>query len=82
MSTESIIAANPDKIIITEFQGSDSKSIKNKLLSNKRLKSVTAIKKGNVMVADYTNAIRGSTELSKLYKDVAVFIQPEMFGGN
>lgn len=82
MSTESIIATNPDKIIITEFQGSDSESIKNKLLSNKRLKNVTAIKTGNVMVADYTNAIRGSTELSELYKDVAKFIQPEMFGGN
>ncbi|WP_315167833.1 ABC transporter substrate-binding protein [Metaclostridioides mangenotii] len=82
MSTESIIAANPEKIIITEFQGSNSEAIKNKLISNKKLQNVTAIKTGNVMVADYTNAIRGSLELSDLYKDVAEFIHPELFGGN
>ncbi len=82
MSIESIIAANPEKIIITEFQGSDREKIKNKILSNKRLQNVTAIKTGNVMVVDYTNAIRGSLELSDLYEDVAKFIHPELFGGN
>jgi iron complex transport system substrate-binding protein len=81
MSIESIIAANPDKIIITEFQKSNSEVSKNKLLLNERLQNVTAIKSGNVMAADYTNAIRGSLELANLYEDVAEFIHPELFGG-
>jgi iron complex transport system substrate-binding protein len=31
------------------------------------------------MVADYTNAIRGSLNLADLYEDVAEFIHPELF---
>jgi len=81
MSMEAIIAANPDKIIVTQFQENDSEAVKNKLLTNERLKNVQAIKTGNVMVADYTNAIRGSLQLADLYEEVAAFIHPEWFGG-
>ncbi|MCU6792380.1 hypothetical protein OB236_09590 [Paenibacillus sp. WQ 127069] len=81
MSLEAIIAANPEKNIITEFQEPDRDVTKNKLLSNDRLKNVNAMKTGNVMVADYTNAIRGSLELADLYDKVAAFIHPEIFGG-
>jgi iron complex transport system substrate-binding protein len=45
------------------------------------LKNVTAIQTGNVMVVDYTNAIRGSLELADLYEDVAEFVHPELFKG-
>jgi len=79
MSTESILSINPDKIIITEFQKSDSDAAKHLLLNNSNLKNVTAIKTGSVMVADYTNAIRGSLNLADLYEDVAEFIHPELF---
>lgn len=81
MSLEAIIAANPEKIMITEFQEPERDVTKNKLLSNDRLKNVNAIKTGNVMVVDYTNAIRGSLELADLYDKVAAFIHPEIFGG-
>jgi len=79
MSTESILSINPDKIIVTEFQKSDSDAAKHLLLNNSSLKNVTAIKTGSVMVADYTNAIRGSLNLADLYEDVAEFIHPELF---
>lgn len=81
MSAESILSVNPDKIILTEFQRSDSEAARNKLLNNPTLRSVTAIKNGDVMVADYTNAIRGSLELADLYEDVATFLHPDLFGG-
>ncbi|WP_282935190.1 ABC transporter substrate-binding protein [Paenibacillus sp. RC67] len=81
MSLESIIAANPEKIIVSEFQKTDREAIRNKLLSNQKLQNIQAIKTGNVMVADYTNAVRGSLQLADLYEDVAAFIHPELFGG-
>lgn len=81
MSAESILAVNPDKIIITEFQKSDNDAAKDLLLDNPSLKNVTAIQTGNIMVADYTNAIRGSLDLADLYEDVAEFVHPELFKG-
>ncbi|WP_313131732.1 ABC transporter substrate-binding protein [Anaerocolumna sp.] len=81
MSAESILSANPDKIIVTEFQKSDNDAAKNLLLDNPSLKNVTAIQTENVMVADYTNAIRGSLDLADLYEDVAEFVHPELFKG-
>ncbi|MBP1989748.1 ABC transporter substrate-binding protein [Paenibacillus eucommiae] len=81
LSLEAIIAANPEKIIITEFQEPDSEVTKNKLLTNEKLQNVSAIKTGNVMVAEYTSAINGGLQLADLYEDVAAFIHPELFGG-
>ncbi|MCM3291420.1 hypothetical protein M3661_14905 [Paenibacillus sp. MER 180] len=45
------------------------------------MRNVTAIKNKHVMVADYTNAIRGSLELVDLYEDVAKFVHPELYKG-
>lgn len=81
MSIEAVIATNPEKIIITEFQEPDREMIKNKLISNERLKNVNAIKTGNVMVAEYTNSVNGGLQLADIYEDVATFIHPELFGG-
>ncbi len=81
MSAESILAVNPDKIIMTEFQKSDSATAKDLLLNNPGLKNVAAIKSGNVIIVDYTNAIRGSLDLADLYEDVAEFVHPELFKG-
>ncbi|WP_019424588.1 ABC transporter substrate-binding protein [Paenibacillus sp. OSY-SE] len=79
LSIEAIIAANPEKIIITEFQEPDSEATRNKLISNERLQNVSAIKTGNVMVAEYTSAINGGLQLADLYEDVAAFIHPELY---
>lgn len=81
MSEESILSVNPDKIIITGFQKSDSEALINKYLLNPKLKNATAIKTGNVKVVEYTTAVRGSLGLSELYMDVAEFIHPELFKG-
>lgn len=81
MSEESILSVNPDKIIITGFQKSDSEALINKYLLNPKLKNATAIKTGNVKVVEYTTAIRGSLGLSDVYMDVAEFIHPELFKG-
>lgn len=81
MSEESILSVNPDKIIITGFQKSDSEALINKYLLNPKLRSATAIKTGNIKVVEYTNAVRGSLGLSDLYMNVAEFIHPELFKG-
>lgn len=81
MSEESILSVNPDKIIITGFQKSDSEALINKYLLNPKLKNATAIKTGNVKVVEYTTAVRGSLGLSELYMDVAEFIHPELVKG-
>lgn len=78
MSAESILSVNPDKIIVTEFRKSHNDTAK-ALLSDPALKNVAAIKSGDVITVDYTNAIRGSTELADLYEQVANFVHPELF---
>ncbi|MCU6712687.1 ABC transporter substrate-binding protein [Paenibacillus sp. J5C_2022] len=81
MSEESILSVNPDKIIITGFQKSDSQALIDQFLHNPKLKNATAIKTGNVKVVEYTTAVRGSLGLADLYKDVARYVQPELFKG-
>lgn len=81
MSEESILAVNPDKIIITGFQKSDSEALINPYLHNPKLKNATAIQNGNVKVIEYTTAVRGSLGLADLYKDVAQYVHPELFEG-
>ncbi|WP_369595249.1 ABC transporter substrate-binding protein [Lysinibacillus pakistanensis] len=81
MSEESILSVNPDKIIITGFQKSDSEALIKQYLNNPKLKNATAIKNGNVKVVEYTTAVRGSLGLTDLYKDVAQYIHPELFKG-
>ncbi len=79
LSTEAIIAANPDKIIITEFQQLDLEKTKNNLLNDEKLQNVKAIQNKDVMVAEYTGAISGGIELADLYEQVAEFIHPDVF---
>ncbi len=82
MSAESILSVNPEKIIITEFQKPDSEAAKNKLMQNPMLRNVAAVQTGDVITADYTNAIRGSLDLADLYEEVARFVHPELFKGD
>lgn len=79
LSLESIIAANPDKIVVTEFQKSDGDKSRNRLLRDPRLKNVTAIRNGDVMTADYTTSIRGSLELADLCEEIAAFVHPDLY---
>ncbi|MEU3215378.1 ABC transporter substrate-binding protein [Streptomyces sp. NPDC006971] len=79
LSLESIVEANPDKIVVTEFQKSDAEKSRNRLLRDPRLKSVTAIRNGDVMTADYTTSIRGSLALADLCEKIAAFVHPDLF---
>lgn len=74
LSTEAIIKANPDKIIISNYRYSDANEVKNKLVANKHFRFMTAIRNNEVMAVDYTNAVSGSLELPKLYQSVFSFI--------
>ncbi|MGW2850257.1 ABC transporter substrate-binding protein, partial [Streptomyces sp. NPDC001274] len=60
LSLESIIAADPDKIVVTEFQKSDAEKSRNRLLRDSRLRNVTAIRNGDVMTAARGRARRGA----------------------
>lgn len=81
LSTESLLALNPDKIILTEFRKSEGDTEKDKLLHDPALQTVTAIQSGDIITVDYTNAVRGSTDLADTYQEVAKFVHPELFKG-
>lgn len=74
LTTESILKLNPDKIIITEFQKNNREAAKNLLMNNSTLQNLDAIKNEEILVVDYTNAVRGSLELVELYQEIFDFI--------
>ncbi len=74
LSTEAIIKANPDKIIISNYRYSDANEVKNKLLENTHFRFMSAIKNKEVMAVDYTNAVSGSLNLPEIYQSVFSFI--------
>lgn len=82
MSEEAILALNPDKIILTEFQTKSPEELKNKFLENPKLKNVTAIKNKDILVVEYTTSVRGGFDLYEMYESVARFIHPDLIKGN
>lgn len=80
LATEAILAAQPEKIILTEFQQPDAEKTKQALITNPKLANLAAVKNDEILVVDYTNAIRGSLDVADLFKAVAEFVQPSIFG--
>lgn len=78
MSAETIIKANPDVIVMTQFQKSSSEAEMEALLSDERLRDVTAIRDGKVMLLDYATAVRGTPHLGELTQSLAEFLHPEL----
>ncbi|MDR2293837.1 MAG: ABC transporter substrate-binding protein [Microbacterium sp.] len=78
MSSESIIKANPDVIVMTQFQKSSAEAEKDKLIHDQRLASVTAVSSGQVMLLDYATVVRGTPHLGELTRQLAVFLHPEL----
>ena len=78
MSAESIIKANPDVIVMTQFQKASAQSELDTLLSDERLANVTAIRDGKVMLLDYATAVRGTPHLGELTQSLAEFLHPEL----
>ncbi len=78
MSAETIIKANPDVIVMTQFQKSSAEAEKDKLLGDGRLSGVTAIAEGQVMLLDYATSVRGTPHLGELTRSLAEFLHPEL----
>lgn len=77
MSAESIIKADPDAIVMTQFQKSSAEAEMDKLLGDGRLRDVTAIAGGRVMLLDYATSVRGTPHLGELTRGLAKFLNPE-----
>lgn len=76
MSDESIIKANPDVVIMTQFQKSDGDAEKARLLGDSRLRGVTAIAKKRVLLVNYSTAVRGSLDLVDLTARIVEYLHP------
>lgn len=78
MSAETIIKANPDVIVMTQFQKSSAETEKDNLLGDSRLGGVTAIAEGRVMLLDYSTSVRGTPHLGEVTRNLAEFLHPEL----
>ncbi len=78
MSAESIIAARPDVILMTQFQKASGEAERDKLLGDDRLSGVPAVAANRVMLLDYATAVRGTPRLGDLTRELAGFLHPEL----
>ncbi|MCW3464788.1 ABC transporter substrate-binding protein [Chitinophaga nivalis] len=72
---EAIIQANPDKIIITQFRKQAGVNIAEQLYDNPFLQYLRVIQKREILEVDYTEAIRGTTDMETIYSAVSKFLQ-------
>ncbi|MBQ0826852.1 ABC transporter substrate-binding protein [Streptomyces sp. RG38] len=77
MSAETIISVDPDVIVMTQFQKAGAEAEKDRLLGDDRLRDVTAISRGRVMLLDYSTSVRGTPHLGELTRRLAEFLHPE-----
>ncbi|WP_297006100.1 ABC transporter substrate-binding protein [uncultured Corynebacterium sp.] len=77
MSDEMILKANPDVIVMTQFQKSSSAAEMDKLMSNPRLRKVKAVQDGRVMLLDYSTTVRGTPHLGELTEQLSDFIHAD-----
>lgn len=75
ISTEAIIESQPDKIIITQFREQSGESISMKLINDRILRHLPAIKDKKMIEVDYTQAIRGATDMEKIYTKIYNFLK-------
>lgn len=74
VSKEAIIKENPDKIILAEYQREDKNGVYEDFIKDTTLKNVKAVKNKDILVVDYTSAVRGNLEMSDLYREVYEFL--------
>ncbi|WP_313384374.1 ABC transporter substrate-binding protein [Chishuiella sp.] len=72
---ETIIHADPDKIIITWFRKQEKIDITKKLYSDPFLKHLKAIKNKQIIEVDYTQAIRGTYDMEPIYFSISNFLK-------
>lgn len=74
LSDEIIVKANPDIVIMTQFQKDETTKEKDRFLANPRLQKVDAVRNGRVMLVDYSTTVRGTPHLGELTEQLAAFI--------
>ncbi|WP_417886052.1 ABC transporter substrate-binding protein [Zunongwangia sp.] len=72
---ETIIKLNPKKIIVTRFRKRKDENIIQEIIKNPHLGHVKAIKKKQVIEVDYTQAIRGTTDMEAIYSSTSNFLK-------
>ena len=75
ISTEAIIEAKPDKIIVTQFRKQRGDIIINKLINNPILNHLPVIKNHLLLEVDYTQAIRGAADMEDIYNKTHNFLK-------
>lgn len=78
MSAETIIKANPDVIVMTQFQKGSSEEEREALVTDERLAGVTAIAEDRVYLLDYATSVRGTPHLGELTLSLAEQLHPEL----
>ncbi|HEY0186107.1 MAG TPA: ABC transporter substrate-binding protein [Cellulomonas sp.] len=78
MSAETIIEADPDVIVMTQFQQASAEAEKAELVGSSQLADVTAVAEGRVMLLDYSTAVRGTPILGELTLSLAEYLHPEL----
>lgn len=77
MSDEMILDADPDIIVMTQFQKASSTGERDRLIADPRLRNVRAVKDGRVMLLDYSTAVRGTPYLGELTGQLSEFIHAD-----
>ncbi|MDL5512469.1 ABC transporter substrate-binding protein [Arenibacter sp. M-2] len=72
---ETIIKLNPDKIIVTRFRKREGENIIQQIMKNPHLRHLKAIKNKQIIEADYTQAIRGTTDMEAIYSLTSNFLK-------
>lgn len=74
---ETILESNPDRIIVTQFRKKKSLNIINYLFEDRYLRYLPVIYNKRLLLVDYTQAIRGKTDMEEIYFQVAKFLNHE-----
>ena len=72
---ETIIKLNPDKIIVTRFRKREDENIIQEIIKNPHIGHVKAIKNKQLIEVDYTQAIRGTTDMQAIYSSTSNFLK-------
>ena len=67
VSTEALLKADPDYIILTEHLENDAEEVKHLLTKHPLLKDLSAVKNDRLLVVNYTSAIQGNYDIPELY---------------
>lgn len=77
MPIETILASNPDKIIITQFRKKKNPDFIDHLSKDRYLRHLPAVYNKKILEVNYTQSVRGTINMQEVYSDVANFLKYE-----